>query len=274
MRSLSLWALLTTCILLLVSPLTPAQWSVGNSETNQKTEATSDAVNAEQYDIADTVSLNPMRASYSASLEKGIPFKGSAVRSLEQQEDGTWIYRSDVDSFIADIRESTHLRWDGERVTPTRYRYSLEGMMIRDRADSIDFNWEQQIASGEHEGDPFQLEIPQQALDPLGYQLQLMQDLKKGKEKMRYQVVDEDDLDEDVFAVLGEEQLDSELGPVTTIKMEKVRSPKKKRQTLMWFAPEWDYLLVRFVQIEDDGTRYEINLESAEVDGREITGNK
>ena len=235
------------------------------------TSAKNTQIQTPQTDSASPIGLKPMTATYSASLKKGIPFKGSATRSLERQEDGTWLYRFDVDSFIADIRENVHFRWDGEHVVPDRYRYSLEGMMIPDRKNTIDFNWAQKLATGKHKDDRFSLDIPKQTLDPLGYQLQLMLDLKKGKQKMQYQVVDGNDLDEDVFAVIGNEKLDSKLGPVNTIKMEKVRKKGSKRQTRMWFAPKWDYLLVRFVQIETDGTRYEVNLESAKVDGKKIS---
>lgn len=260
-RKSTLLAFLLTSILASLHAFAGESTDARATDTKRQTQKTAD----EQ-----AVALTPMKATYSASLKKGIPFKGSATRSLERQPDGTWLYRFDVNSFIADIKESVHLRWDGEHVIPDRYQYSLEGMMIPDRKNSIDFNWAQQLASGKHEGDPFRLEIPKQALDPLGYQLQLMQDLKNGKQTMRYQVVDDDDLDEDVFAVIGNEKLDSELGSVDTIKMEKVREEGSKRQTRMWFAPKWDYLLVRFVQVEKDGTRYEVNLESARIDGKKV----
>ena len=33
----------------------------------------------------------------------------------------------------------------------------------------------------------------------------------------------------------------------------------------MWFAPELDYLLVRLIQVEPDGSRYEVRLEDADL---------
>lgn len=211
------------------------------------------------------IELKPLSSSYSAAIDKGVSIKGSAVRSLEPQPDGTWLYRFDVDSFIADIEESLHFRWENNQVIPLRYRYKLSGLMISDRKHNIDFNRDVQTVSGHFGGDKFQMDLKENALDPLGYQLQLMQDLKAGKREMVYSVTDNGNYDEDRFAVLGEESLKTALGELKTLKAVKVRNPDSKRETLMWFAPELDYLLVRLVQVESDGTRYEIKIKDANI---------
>jgi len=33
----------------------------------------------------------------------------------------------------------------------------------------------------------------------------------------------------------------------------------------MWFAPERDYLLIRFLQVEPDGSEYELTISDAKV---------
>ena len=211
------------------------------------------------------VSLTPSRSSYSAAMDKGVTINGSAIRLLEPQNDGTWLLRFDVESFLADIDESLRFRWEDNQVIPLTYRYELSGFMIGSRKRSIDYDWENQTVSGEFEGESFSMALVPGALDPMGYQLQLRQDLKAGKTRMEYQVTDDGDFDRDEFAVIGQEVLDTKLGKVDTVKVEKVRAPRKKRSTVMWFAPELDYLLVRLVQIESNGSRYEINIEDADI---------
>ncbi len=208
--------------------------------------------------------LLPLKASYSASMDKGIALSGTASRSLTEREDGTWLYRTDVDSFIADIRESLILRWENNQVVPIRYRYKLSGFLIRDRAEAIDFDWDKGVATGHHEGDRFSLELEEGALDPMGYQLQLHQDIRAGKTEMVYRVVDEGDYDTDRFAVVGEEILHTNRGEIATVKAEKVRDDSK-RQTLMWFAPEQEHLLIQLLQVEPDGSRYKITIDKAEI---------
>ncbi len=212
-----------------------------------------------------TEGLIPFEVSYTASVEKGISLNGSAKRTLAAYgEHGVWLFRTEVKSFIADIDESLILKWDGEKVVPLRYRYKLSGFLIKTRKQSIDFDWKKGIATGEYKGKPFKLELKEGALDPIGFQLQLYLDIKAGKRDMSYEVVDRGRYDTNTFAVIDEEPLVTDSGTISTIKAEKVREDSK-RQTLMWFAPDNEYLLVRMLQVEPDGSKYELKLKNAEL---------
>lgn len=215
--------------------------------------------------LAQAQELTPISATYGATMDKGLSIDGSATRTLKQQADGSWLYRFDVDSLIADITESVTFRWEDGEVLPLEYRYALKGLMIRDRSRALNFNQAANSVSGSYDGESFNMPLAENALDPLGYQLQLRQDLKAGKTDVTYAVADDGDYDEDRFAVVGKETLTTPVGEYETIKVEKVRNADSKRSTLMWFAPELDYLLVRLVQVEPDGSRYEVNLEAADI---------
>ena len=104
--------------------------------------------------------------------------------------------------------------------------------------------------------------IPNGAVDKLGYQLQMRLDLLTGKKSLVYQVADGGYLKEFSFIRQGEELLHTELGEVTAVIVKKVRSESDQRESTLWFAKELDYLLVKLIQVEADGERYEINLES------------
>lgn len=219
------------------------------------------SVSTTSASASESAPLVPLEVSYNASMEKGISLNGDARRRLQQQDDGTWLYRTDVDSFIADIDESLVFRWQEGRVVPLRYRYSLSGFLIKDRKQAIDFDWEKGVATGHHRGRNFSLELEEGALDPMGYQLQLRSDIKDGLTEMTYRVIDKGRYDTDRFAVIKEETLDRNGNSISTVKAEKVRESDSKRKTLMWFAPEKDYLLVRLLQIEPDGSEYEISID-------------
>lgn len=202
--------------------------------------------------------LTPFEASYTAAMEKGISLNGTAKRTLTFQGNDIWLYRTDVNSLIADIDESLTLRWENGRVVPMRYRYHLSGFLIKDRKHSIDFDWTAGVATGEYKGKPFEVELEDGVLDPLGYQLQLHQDIRDGKRDMTYKVIDGRSIDEATFAVISGDDMST-----GTLKAEKVRKDSK-RQTLMWFSPEQDFLLVRLLQVEPDGSTYELKLKAAE----------
>lgn len=49
---------------------------------------------------------------------------------------------------------------------------------------------------------------------------------------------------------------------------------KSNRKTILWFAKDWDYLLVRLYQMETDGKEYQIMLKEGTIDGKTVTGEK
>lgn len=214
---------------------------------------------------APAATLTPFSATYSASMSKGISLSGAGVRELKDHGNGVWLYRTEVDSFIADINESLIFRWEDGQVIPLRYRYKLSGFMIKNREQAIDFDWNTGIASGHHRGDRFELELKEGALDPLGHQLQLHEDVKAGKRDVTYQVIDKGSYDEDRFAVIGEDTLTINGRTINALKAEKVRSEDSKRETLMWVDPDQNYLLVKLLQIEPDGSEYELRLKEATI---------
>ncbi|MGH8433524.1 MAG: DUF3108 domain-containing protein, partial [Pseudomonas sp.] len=47
---------------------------------------------------------------------------------------------------------------------------------------------------------------------------------------------------------------------------------QSSRKTVLWFAKDWDYLLVRLHQVEKDGKEYQIMLKDGSVDGKPVQG--
>lgn len=63
------------------------------------------------------------------------------------------------------------------------------------------------------------------------------------------------------------------VGTVDAIKVERVRDPtQSKRITVLWFAKDWDFLLVRLQQVESDGKEYQIILEEGRVNNKVVKG--
>lgn len=220
------------------------------------------------------VTLNPQTSVYKATLDHGISFKGKAVRRLSQRKDGLWEFHFDVTSFIADIHESVVFRWNGQQVVPLHYRYELTGWAVPDRDAKLDFDWSKDQVRNDVQNKPWNMPIHPGVLDRLGFQLQLRQDLKAGKKNMTYYIADGGKLKDYEFAVVKEGPLDTKHGTIDTIQVDQVRDPHNhKRETHLWFVPKWDYLLVRMIQIEN-GTKYEIYLDSAQLPDKTIDATK
>lgn len=214
--------------------------------------------------------LVPHRAGYNTNIEKGISLKGDAVRELKKLDDGRWLYRFDIKSFVADIDESVVFTWENDQVIPARYEYELSGMMIKDRLQNVDFDWSTKQAIGKERNSDWRIEIPKLALDRLGYQLQLLADVQNQKKEMHYQIVHKGKVRPSTFQVMREENINTVFGNVNSIVLEKVREESSKRVTHLWFSKEHPFLLLKMKQIEEDGEEYEIIVKWAEFGGKRL----
>ena len=215
--------------------------------------------------------LQPFSASYTADW-KQLPISGTAQRSLHLQDDGSWKLDFSASMLIAGLNETSWLKIHNGEVQPQKYRYARNGMGTSKKIKQ-DFDWNTLVVTGSDRGTPIKLTLLQGVQDKSSYQLALQRDIADGKTSMSYQVIDGDELDTYDFRVLGEERVETRVGSVDAIKVERVRDPtQSKRKTILWFAKDWDYLLVRLQQVEKDGKEYQIILESGSVNNKDVKG--
>nr|WP_255775714.1 DUF3108 domain-containing protein [Microbulbifer sediminum] len=196
--------------------------------------------------------MEPFSATYSASYN-GIKVK--AERKLSGNGDD-WRLDFRADSFLADIREHSRFSLSDSRITPRHYEYHRTGLG-RNRHTALNFEDGRVVNISEPDRT---LENPPGAIhDKISYQLQLALDVAAGKEDLVYQVADGKRVRTYRFAVTGTETLQTPLGPVDTVKVERVREEGADRSTYIWFAPTWNHALVKLMQ-EENGETYQISL--------------
>lgn len=208
-------------------------------------------------------------AKYEASF-KGVPI--TAKRSLKALDNGLLELRFSADSWVANISEFSHFHWGEQgRVVPKNYEYHRQGLG-RDRHAVLSFNWEDRRVINNVQNKPWEMDLPEEALDKLSYQIQLRRDLLNNKKSGRYTVADGGKIKHYLFEVVGEEVLQTPVGRLNTIKVKRVRENSNKRLTYLWLAKDWDLLVVRISQQEKDGKPYEIILANAKIDGKPVKG--
>lgn len=217
--------------------------------------------------------LQPFQASYTADW-KQLPFTGTAERSLQQQADGSWELRFKASMLVAGVSESSRFRLQDGQLLPLRYKYDRTGLG-KPRKSRQHFDWNSMQVNGQDKKGDYQLPLHAGVLDKSSYQLALQKDVATGEDSLSYIVLDGDDLDTYDFRVLGDEQIETPLGTLNTVKVERVRDPgQNKRKTTLWFAKDWGYLLVQLNQVERDGKEYTIMLQDGRVDGKKVAGKK
>lgn len=221
--------------------------------------------------FAQAADLQPFSASYTADW-KQLPMSGTAERSLEKTSNGKWKLSFKASMMIASLSEESTLTPDKDTLLPESYHFERGGLGKAKKSD-LDFDWNTKVITGTDRGDAVKVALNRGMLDKSTYQLALQQDVAAGKKSMSYQVVDGNEVDTYDFRVLGTEKVDTKAGKIDAIKVERVRDPtQNKRITVMWFAKDWDYLLVRLQQVETDGKEYNIMLLDGTVNGKTVKG--
>lgn len=137
----------------------------------------------------------------------------------------------------------------------------------RERKVETRFDWEANRAIGTINGEPFDLEVPEQTLDFLGSLYLMMQRLETGElsaqgDRETIQALERDRLREYQFEYVGRETMDSPIGRVETIRIDR-RSQDSDIALSAWFARELRHIPVRF-DYEADGRVFELNLTQLE----------
>lgn len=219
---------------------------------------------------ASALELTPFSASYAADM-KNIPVNGEAVHSLQQNADGSWHLSFSASMFVARLTEESSLQVVDEQIRPLSYHYERRGLG-RGKEITQQFDWQQGQVTGEYKDETFNLPTEPGLLDKTTYQLALQADLAAGKQDMQYRVVDGDEVEEYHFRVVGEDRVTTRVGQFDAVEVERIREPDAKRETTLWFAKDWNYLLVRLSQTETDGQHYQIMLKEASMNGQPVSG--
>jgi len=215
----------------------------------------------------------PFSASYTADW-KQVPVSGSAERSLQKLDDGRWQLVFKASMLVAGLTEQSTFTVDNDAFLPQSYKFERSGLG-KSKDVEFDFDWSQKQVIGSDRGDPVRFPLNRGMQDKSTYQLALQHDVAAGQKSMSYQVVDGDEIETYDFRVLGEEVVRTAAGLIDAIKVERVRDPtQSSRKTILWFAKDWDYLLVRLHQVEKDGKEYQIMLKSGTVDGKNVEGRR
>jgi len=121
-------------------------------------------------------------------------------------------------------------------------------------AVSAKFDWDARSVTQEKNGKSETLKMPATAQDPLSLAYSFAFVPPKGKE---YDVMRADGrgLTPFRFTVVGTEKLATPAGEMQTLHIAKLRDGPEDKSTDIWFAPERDFLPVRVLVVETDGTR-------------------
>ena len=204
----------------------------------------------------------PFIATYSANIDLLIDLPASAERQLKRSENDTWLFSNNASAMMAKQQEWSELNYSNGQWQPINYHY--ERMLLgRTRSIDIDFDENRGRITTLVNGDPWRQRWEPAVQDRLSYQLQLREDLKSDREILDYRIADGGQIKNYRFTRLGEEMLKTPAGEFECIRLQLDRQGQQ-HTTLIWMAPELDYLTVRLLRIDNEGREHLMNLKELE----------
>ena len=209
--------------------------------------------------FADT--STPYRAEYEVSRKGSV--QGSALRELTKNADNTYVltYQSDIEWMIfSDERnERSRFKLENSQAVPLEYAMSRKGTGP-DKQYNLVFDQKNKQITSSKKKHALKVDWKDNQKDLLTYQFQLRQDLRAGKTSFSYPIIDKNGNQRNYdFEVDGKETITLPIGNVETIRVKRLYD-NNKRQAMAWFAPEYDYLLVKMYKGKEGIEQFQVQL--------------
>jgi hypothetical protein len=211
---------------------------------------------AENGTLPCPAAMTPYDASYTTKYQK-LTMEGT--RQLKRLNNGAYRLVNDAKAMGGSITERTTFSVTPQGFRVKRYDMTRSILAIK-REYHTRYDWEsgQARVSGHVEAT---LPLDQPLHDLLSYQLALRCDIEQGHDEMSYPLIARNKIRTYQFARRGTETLQTALGSLETIVVDRVRDSDDKRTTRIWLAPELNHILVKLEQYEPkDDTTYRLEL--------------
>lgn len=173
-------------------------------------------------------------------------------RELKQDEDGKYTLTNGGSLLVVGLHEVAVFRIEEGHVQPRSYIYQGTGLINRRR--EVHFTPGSDIVRSLYKEEWYELPYKPGTLDRLSQQEQVRLDLlnrNDPRQSLTVSIADGKRVKDYELIYVGDEVLDTPLGAVNTLHFERLHDDPE-RESDIWVAPGWDYLIVKTVHIEDD----------------------
>jgi hypothetical protein len=212
----------------------------------------------------DEAGIAPFVAHYLADW-KGISIGTSDIQLTKGDEPGQYQYTWTITArgvfrlaYHDDLVQRSWLSMNGDHVRPDRY-YGKEGSSTVE----LDFDWQNQRATGVSETKPVDLKLKDGTQDVMSIQVEVMLDLKHGNLPRTFHIIDKDQLKDFEYTQEGHAKLRTELGELDTVIVTSQRVGNN-RILRMWFAPSLGFVPVQAERSRDGKIEIAMRIKSIE----------
>jgi hypothetical protein len=195
---------------------------------------------------------------------KGFPLQ--ATHRLEKSGD-EWFFSSIASGFFGQIEENSTFAFTSKGIVPRHYLYQ-RSVLGHESENEITYNQLDKVAASSKGDKSYNIKLNGDEMDQGTYIMAMRDDLARGINEPCYKIVDGDGIENFCFRNLGHETIDTALGKLDTVVMERIRKPTSPRRTRYWLAPSLDYTIARLEHKEvKDETAYSLEITYYKHDG-------
>jgi len=222
----------------------------------------SPAVAAADYSPA----LRPYTAEYKTTARG---FDLNITRKLEADDGNHFVLTNGGKILVVGFHEISVFTVEENRVLPISYVYQGTGMVNRRR--ELHFASDEDRIDSLYKDEWYQLPYTDATLDRMSQleqlRLMLLENPREASD-LTLRVADGKRVKDSQLVLIAQETLQTPMGPVNTLHYERLHDNPDRKSDL-WFAPQWDYLMVKTVHIED-GKPVEMLLTGAVLGGEKL----
>ena len=212
--------------------------------------------------------LRPYTAQYRTTARG---FDLDIIRKLEAKADGRYVLTNGGKILVVGFQEISVFRIEAGSIRPVSYVYQGTGLVSRRR--ELHFAPERGVIKSLYKDIWYELPYAANTLDRMSQLEQLRLALMAepaAAGDITLRVADGKRVKDSRLVRVGNESLQTPLGAVDTVHYQRLHA-SAQRKSDFWFAPAWDYLLVRTVHVEN-GDRVEMTLTGATIGGAPLPG--
>ena len=214
-------------------------------------------------------SQSPISLYHANYLAKFSGLDIEAVQRLEEIEPGIYRESLTAKNFLGKIDEqSTFSLTDKQQLRPTEYSY-IRSVFGRTKTEVQRFDWHNSTLHYRKNDSNKEIALAAGQLDMITHRLQLRRDLNAGHRAFSYPVISRGKLKQYDYRVVGNEVLQTAIGPLQTVRVERVVDAASNSQFTAWLASDWDHLIVKLEQ-KKNGDSHQLRLRSAVVNNQVV----
>jgi len=195
--------------------------------------------------------------------------------SLQRLTQGQWVMKTESSGTHGLARllrlkdtESVEGQLDDGRFRPRLFTHHTRVAGI-DNIWQASFDWLNRSVVVMQGDEETKMPLAEDALDGLSLKLEMQRRLREDEDNLTFYLLDEDEISEQKFRLLQPEQLETSLGCLETLPVERVRE-NSSRYTRAWHAPELEYITVRMEHGKKGGDHMEMRITSLTLGDKSV----